>query len=100
MKKKPIHLKEIGLQEKSFFHFKIDPTTYVLYDGDMGEPVAYGSFNLVSATITKLPTSSTIYYFESDKAHGWKMKKAYKPEGKTATDEDKKKRETADENKD
>ena len=67
MKKKPLHLKEIDSKEDVFFHFKIDPATYVLYDSDMGEPVAYGAFNLVGAKISSLPLTSTIYYFEFNK---------------------------------
>jgi hypothetical protein len=92
MKKKPVHLKEIAFGEKVFFYYKIDPTTHVLYDSDMGEPVAYGSINLVGAVISNLPKSSTIYYFEPDKSLGWRMKRSYKPGLVTATDEDKKER--------
>ena len=90
MKKKPIHLKEIDKNETTFFHFKMDPTTYALYDSDMGEPVSYGSVNMVSGTIASLPLSSTIFYFELDNAAGWKMKRVYKPNKETATQEDKK----------
>jgi hypothetical protein len=89
MKKKPLHLKEIDTKEDVFFYFKIDPTTYVLYDSDMGEPVAYGTFNLVGAEISKLPLSSTIYYFEFSKVQGWRLKKAYRPDKTTAEDKDK-----------
>lgn len=92
MRKKPIHLKDIDPREDTFFYFKLDATTHVLYDSDMGEPVAYGSFNMVGNVIVRLPKTCTIYYMEPDASRGWKMKKAYKPDGLSATDDDKKKR--------
>jgi hypothetical protein len=90
MKKKPLHLKEIDKAETMFFYFKLDATTYILYDSDMGEPVSYGSLNIVGGTISKLNPKSTIFYFELDNSQGWKMKKSYKPTKITSTQEDKK----------
>lgn len=75
-----------------FFYFKLDASTYVLYDSDMGEPVAYGSYNKVGATITSLPKSCTIYYFELNAVDGWKMKRAYRPDKTTTSDQTKKAR--------
>lgn len=89
MKQKPTHLKKIDPRENTFFHFKLDPSTYVLYDSDMGEPLVYGSLNLVGATIGSLSPKCTIYYFELDPTQGWKMKRAYKPDKSTAEDKDK-----------
>lgn len=74
--------------EDTFFHFKLDASTYVLYDSDMGEPVAYGALNLVGATISKLSAKCTIYYFELNPVQGWKMKRAYKPDKTIAESED------------
>ena len=79
MKKKPLHLKTIDPSERTFFHFKLDASTYVLYDSDLGEPVSYGSFNIVGSTISNLNPKSTIFYFEMDSLLGWKMKRTYKP---------------------
>jgi hypothetical protein len=90
MRQKPTHLKKIDPKEDTFFHFKLDAATYVLYDSDMGEPVAYGSFNLVGATISSLSSKCTVYYFELSPVDGWKMKRAYKPDKSTAEDKDKK----------
>jgi hypothetical protein len=89
MKQKPIHFKKIDPKETTFFNFKLDASTYVLYDSDMGEPVSYGSFNFVSATIAKLSSKSTIFYFELNNTDGWKLKRAYKPDKTTAEDKDK-----------
>jgi len=89
MKQKPTHLKKIDIKETTFFNFKLDASTYVLYDSDMGEPVSYGSFNLVSATISNLSSNCTIYYFELSTSEGWKLKRAYKPDKTTAEDRDK-----------
>lgn len=89
MKQKPTHLKRIDVGENTFFHFKLDASTYVLYDSDMGEPVAYGSFNLVGATISSLSPKCTIYYFELNPSQGWKLKRAYRPDKSSVEDADK-----------
>ena len=79
MRKLPSHLTAIDPRETTFFYFKLDATTHILYDSDMGEPVAYGSFNLVGTTITKLPKQSMVFYFEMDTNKGWRLVKTYKP---------------------
>jgi hypothetical protein len=89
MKQKPTHLKKIDVRENTFFHFKLDASTYVLYDSDMGEPIAYGSLNLVGATIANLSPKCTIYYFELNLTDGWKMKRVYKPDKSIAENQDK-----------
>lgn len=89
MKKKPSHLKKIDPKEVIFFNFKLDAATYVLYDSDMGEPVSYGSFAVVGATIKSLPLAATIYYFEMNSIQGWKLKRTYKPDNTVSDDEDK-----------
>jgi hypothetical protein len=90
MKKKPSHLKKIDPKEIVFFNFKLDSSTYVLYDSDMGEPVSYGSFALVGATIKNLSPECTIYYFEMSALQGWKLKRTYKPDNTVAEEADKK----------
>lgn len=89
MRQKPRMFKEIDPEETTFFSFKLDASTFVLYDSDMGEPVAYGSFNLVGATISKLSSKCTIFYFELNPRDGWKLKRAYKPDRSTANEADK-----------
>jgi hypothetical protein len=74
--------KKIETYERLFFHFKIDPTNYVLFDSTMSTPAIFGSYNLVAATITNLPKDATIFYYELDNFLGWKMKKAYRPDKK------------------
>ena len=81
----PPYPKKIELYEKLFFHFKMDASTYSLFDSTMSTPIIYGSFNLVAATISNLPKDSTIFYFELDNYSGWKMKKAYKPNKQPTT---------------
>lgn len=81
----PPYPKKIEFTEKLFFHFKLDATTYSLFDSTMSTPIAYGSLNFVSATIVNLPTKSTIFYFELDNNLGWKMKRTYKPNKQPAT---------------
>jgi hypothetical protein len=75
----PPYPKKIEFGENLFFHFKLDATTYSLFDSTMSTPIAYGSMNFVSATISNLPERSIIFYFELDNHLGWKMKRTYKP---------------------
>jgi hypothetical protein len=82
--------KKIDLKERVYYHYKIDPTNYALFDSEMTTPAIYGSYNLVAAVISNLPKSVTIFYFEINDREGWKMKRSYKPDKKTATDKDKK----------
>ncbi len=92
MKQKPSHFKKIDVSEVTFFNFKLDASTYALYDSDMGEPVSYGSLNFVGATISNLPKKCTIFYFELSPTMGWKLKRCYRPDKTTAPDETKKAR--------
>lgn len=80
MKKKPLHLKQIGYDEAIFYWYELGEATYALYDSDMGEPVSYGSLNLVVGTIraindevlTRKRTKCVLYYFKRDRMQGWK----------------------------
>lgn len=83
--------KKIDPKERLYYHYKIDAATYALYDSELNTPIAYGSFNFVSATITKLPPTVTIFYYEVDIQLGWKMKRRYNPEKQTVEAEDGKK---------
>lgn len=75
----PLYPKKPDISEKLFYHYKISPSIYVLFDSDMNTPLAYGSFNFVGSVISELPKSSTIFYYEADGREGWKMKRSYKP---------------------
>lgn len=77
------------MQEKLFFHFKLDATTYSLFDSTMSTPIAYGTLNFVASTIKNLPIQATIFYFELDNFNGWKMKRTYKPNKEAAETSDK-----------
>jgi len=83
-------------KEKIYYYFKLDSSTYVLYDGSMGTPLmdkmakGYGSLALVGGIISRLPSSSMIYYFEKDVYLGFKLKRTYSPD-KTAIDTKEKK---------
>jgi hypothetical protein len=80
MKKKPLHLKEIAYDEPIFYWYELGESTYVLYDSDMGEPVSYGSLNLVVGTIRAINKEvlerkrekCVLYYFKRDKQNGWR----------------------------
>ena len=85
----PPYPKKIELKERLFFHYKLDASTYSLFDSTMSTPVIYGSINTVAATIKNLPKDSTIFYFEMDNQDGWKLKRAYKPDNKPAAAKDK-----------
>lgn len=74
-----VYPKKISRTERVYYHFKIDATRYSLFDSAMDTPIAYGSYNFVSATIANLPATSTIFYFESDNRQGWKMARTYNP---------------------
>jgi hypothetical protein len=80
----PPYPKKIEFTERLFFHYKLDASTYSLFDSSMSTPIAYGPINFVAATIKNLPAKSTIFYFELDNREGWKMKKVYKPSAETA----------------
>lgn len=75
----PPYPKKPDKSERLFYHYKISPSVYVLFDSDMSTALAYGSFNYVGSVITTLPPTSTIFYFEQDNRQGWKMKRTYKP---------------------
>lgn len=80
MKKKPFHLKPIAPDETIFYWYELGDSMYALYDSDMGEPIAYGSINLVVGTIRALNKEvierkrkkSTLWYFKRDSLRGWK----------------------------
>ena len=80
MKKKPLHLKEIDPKETIFYWYELGESMYALYDSDMGEPVSYGSLNLVVGTIRAINGEVTegkrkkciLWYFKRDATQGWK----------------------------
>jgi hypothetical protein len=80
MKKKPIHLKEISLNETIFYWYELGESMYVLYDTDMGEPISYGSINLVVGTIRAINEEvvsgkrkkCVLWYFKRDATLGWR----------------------------
>jgi hypothetical protein len=80
MKKKPIHLKEISPDETIFYWYELGESMYVLYDTDMGEPISYGSINLVVGTIRAINEEvvsgkrkkCVLWYFKRDATLGWR----------------------------
>ena len=82
MKKKPLHLKKIDHEENIFYWYELGESMYVLYDSDMGEPISYGSLNLVVGTIRAINREVTegkrkkciLWYFERDATQGWRKK--------------------------
>lgn len=53
---------------------------YAVYDSDMGEPISYGSLNLVVGTLRAINEEVTarkrkkcmLWYFKRDAVQGWK----------------------------
>ena len=80
MARPPPYPKKYDATERLFYHYKVNPSVFVLFDSDMDTPVAYGSFNYVAAVIAQLPKTSTIFYFELNTREGWKMKRTYRPD--------------------
>ena len=80
MARPPPYPKKSDTSERLFYHYKINPSTFALFDSDMDTAVAYGSFNYVAGVISQLPKSSTIFYFELNSRGGWKMKRTYRPD--------------------
>lgn len=80
MKKKPLHLKQIDADETIFYWYELGESAYALYDSDMGEPVSYGSLNLVVGTIRAINEEVVarkrkpciLWYFKRDNNQGWK----------------------------
>jgi len=80
MKKKPLHLKEIYPKENIFYWYDLGESMYAVYDSDMGEPISYGSLNLVVGTIraineevaTGKRNRCMLWYFKRDAMQGWK----------------------------
>lgn len=108
MKKKPLHLKEIYANETIFYWYELENSVYALYDSDMGEPISYGSLNLVVGTIRAINEEviagkrkpCILWYFKRDNTQGWKKNTPpvlfnWNPElsDKKKTTEDKKKEE-------
>ena len=99
MKKKPLHLKEIGYDESIFYWYELGGGTYALYDSDMGEPVSYGSLNLVVGTIraineeviSRKRVKCVLYYLVRDVNNGWKKRTPPVLFNWTPDNEDKKK---------
>jgi hypothetical protein len=85
----PPYPKKIEIKENLFFYFKLDASTYSLFDSTMSTPIVYGSYNLVASTISKLSSDSTIFYFELDNFFGWKLKKSFKPDKKSVSSSEK-----------
>lgn len=65
--------------ERIYYHFKLDPSRYMLYDSELGEPVEFGSFNKVATVIKNLSKECIIFYFELNSEIGWKCKRVYRP---------------------
>lgn len=69
--------------EKIYYYFKLDPTTYVLYDSQMGLPImdekgrGYGSLALVGGIISRLREDAMIFQFWTDPTNGFKFKTRY-----------------------
>lgn len=85
----PIYPKKLNATEKIFYHFKLDATTYALFDSELDTALAHGSYNMVSQKLILLPKQSIVYYFEQDNSKGFKLKMTYKSDKTPANESDK-----------
>jgi hypothetical protein len=76
----------IPKDENVFYVFKLSGSEYLLYDSYMGDPIAYGSLNLISGKLeahfkqlnnklkqNEAPREIYAYKLERDASKGWKL---------------------------
>ena len=77
---------KIPKNEDVFYVFKLSPAEYLLYDSSMGDPIAYGSLNLLTGKLNKQLDQLNkfakteqekrklyVYKLERDGVKGWKL---------------------------
>lgn len=90
---RPIIFKRISSNDTVFFVFEVSNTKYVLYDSGMGDPIKYGSTNLIMGELDnqiKLAKERKrkrfkVYWMIRDGSKGWKenpqLPKGYSKDG-------------------
>lgn len=75
-------------RSKLYYHFKLSPSTHILFDEELDSSIQYGSKMDVSAQYRHMPEDATVYYFEKNPTYGFKMKMAIKKDKTKKTDVD------------
>ena len=65
-------------RDKIYYHFKLTPSTHILFDSELNSSISYGSKNEILSQYKNMPTTSTTYYFEKNDIDGFKMKMCLK----------------------
>jgi len=65
-------------RSKLYYHFKLTPSTHILFDEELDSTIQYGNKMDVSAQYKHMPEDATVYYFEKNPTDGFKMKMAIK----------------------
>lgn len=75
MSRPPVYPKIIDDKPRTFYRFKINNTTYSLFDDELNTSVVYGPINSYDNVKNFIPENSKIFYFTIDKNHGWAKEK-------------------------
>lgn len=76
------------IRDLVYYHFRINPTTHILFDSEMDSPIQYGSKLNVTSQYGLMPKNSTVFYFEKDRFNGFKLKMAIKSDQQKKSEED------------
>jgi len=77
-----MQLKRIDPTAVIYHYFERSASEFSLFDDELDMPVAYGSRNLVDATVRNLPPKVTVAYYKRDGADKISFKKKAFYEGK------------------
>lgn len=75
MSRPPVYPKIINNKPRMFYRFKINSTTYSLFDDELNTAIFYGPINSFNIVKDFLPKNSKIFYFTIDKNRGWTKEK-------------------------
>ena len=70
-----MQLKRIDPKAVIYHYFELSASEFSLFDDELDMPVAYGSRNLVDATVRNLPPKVTVAYYKRDGADKISFKK-------------------------
>jgi hypothetical protein len=74
MSRPPIYPKKV-IAGKRYYRFRLNATTYSLFDDELNTAIFYGPLNSYNTVKNFLPKNSAIFYFMLDKRRGLKKEK-------------------------
>ena len=77
-----MQLKKIDPKQVLYHYFERSPSEFALYDDELDMPIAWGSRNLVDATVRNLSARMTVIYYKRDLADKVSFKKKLMYKGK------------------